>query len=70
MEVLRRTSIFHIMYLIKNVYFLYKYSTTHIIIQLYKNIRCIKNVKNNTSNIIIINEISRTTYNQKKQYKL
>ena len=26
----------------------------------------IKNVKNNTSNIIIINEISRTTYNQKK----
>ena len=54
------------MYLIKNVYFLYKYSTTHIIIQLYKNIRCIKNVKNNTSNIIIINEISRTTYNQEK----
>ena len=26
----------------------------------------IKNVKNNTSNIIIINEISRTTYNQEK----
>ena len=50
----------------KKCLFLYKYSTTHIIIQLYKNIRCIKNVKNNTFNIIIINEISRTTYNQEK----
>ena len=57
----------------KKCLFLYKYSTTHIIIQLYENIRCIKNfknVKNNASNIMIINEISRTTYNQKKQYKL
>ena len=53
------------MYLIKNVYF-YINSTTHIIIQLYENIRCIKNVKNNISNIMIINEISRTTYNQEK----
>ena len=46
--------------------FLYKYSTTHIIIQLYENIRCIKNVKNNAFYIMLINEIGRTTYNQEK----
>lgn len=33
---------------------------------LIKNIGCIKNVKNNMSNIMIINEISRTIYNQEK----